>query len=201
MAHSIQCSCGTLQGSIKRTDSVNRCICYCADCQAFAHFLGRHGDILDDIGGTDIVQTQPKNVSFTAGTEKLACMKLTGNGLLRWYTTCCNTPIGNTPANFKMSFVGLIHNCLASTDQSLGSAFGPVRARVHTQAAKTDPKPKQIGLVSAVLRIMGMILKSRINGDYRQTPFFAADSGQPVAKPKVLNSQEFADIMSALQSR
>lgn len=38
--------------------------------------------------------------------ENLACLRLTDKGLLRWYSTCCQTPIGNTSANWKISFVG-----------------------------------------------------------------------------------------------
>ena len=197
MTHSIQCTCGTLKGVIHQTGTTNRCMCYCEDCQAFAHFLGRNNEILDNIGGTDIVQTLPKNVTFTEGTEQLACIKLTEKGLLRWYTTCCNTPVGNTPANFKMSFVGLVHTCLGGTD-TLDESFEPVRLHVHTQFAKGETKPKQVGLVSAMTRIMGMLLKARINGDYKHTPFFAAQSGAPLANPKILSSQELEDIMKAL---
>ena len=104
MTYSIRCKCGKLKGKFKQTTDINKCVCYCADCQAFAHFLNRN-EILDKLGGTNILQTIPKNVTFTEGTENLACMRLTPNGLLRWYAACCNTPIGNTSPNFnsKMS--------------------------------------------------------------------------------------------------
>jgi hypothetical protein len=37
---------------------VNHVVCYCADCQAFIHHLGR-SDLLNAHGDTDIVQIAP----------------------------------------------------------------------------------------------------------------------------------------------
>jgi hypothetical protein len=50
MNHPIRCSCGVLKGTVSKTDVVNRCVCYCTDCQAFAHFLKRNTEILDGLG-------------------------------------------------------------------------------------------------------------------------------------------------------
>jgi hypothetical protein len=83
MTHSIRCNCGKLKGTLNRNANVNRCICYCADCQAFAHFLKRESEILDRRGGNSIIQTIPANVTFAQGIENLKCMHLTANGLLR----------------------------------------------------------------------------------------------------------------------
>ncbi len=52
--------------------------------------------VLDERGGSQIIQVPPKNLTFTQGREVLASMRLTEKGLLRWYAGCCNTPIGNT---------------------------------------------------------------------------------------------------------
>ncbi|MDJ1185153.1 DUF6151 family protein [Roseofilum casamattae] len=198
MSHPIQCRCGRLQGSVADVKTANRVVCYCQDCQAFAHFLGRSSEILDRYGGTDIVQTLPKHVSFTQGTEVLACMRLTETGLLRWYTSCCNTPIGNTLPSYKMSFVGLVHNCLESSDVTLDNSFGPVCSHVHAKYAKGEPKPKQVGFTAAIARNMARILKARIDGSYKQTPFFSADSEMPAASPTLLSDREYKEIMSAL---
>jgi hypothetical protein len=198
MTHAIRCNCGSLKGTLNRTKDVNRGVCYCADCQAFAHFLKRESEILDDKGGTSIIQTIPENVTFIEGTENLACMRLTENGLLRWYAACCNTPIGNTPPNFNISFVGLIHNCLGSEQQSLDSAFGPIRMYVNTKYAIGEDKPKSVGFLSGTLRVMGMILKARLDGNYKHTPFFVPESGTPIVAPKVLSSKELKEIVEAL---
>ena len=145
MKHPLRCNCGKLQGTVKHTKAINRCMCYCADCQAFARFLKREHEILDAVGGTSIIQTIPKQVTFLEGTENLACIRLTETGLLRWYAACCTTPIGNTPPNFKLPFIGLIHNCLDVAPASFDEVFGPIRMRVSTQSAIGEPKPKSMG--------------------------------------------------------
>jgi hypothetical protein len=190
MNHPLRCYCGKLKGRLQLTKDINRCICYCADCQTFARFLNREHDILDEIGGTSILQTLPKHISFVEGTEHLACIRLTENGLLRWYATCCNTPIGNTPPNFKLPFIGLIHNCLSTEPASLDATFGPIRMYVNTQAAIGEPKPKSMGGLVGTLRVMGMVWRSRLNGSYKQNPFFVSATGVPIVTPKVSNRKK-----------
>lgn len=198
MTHLIRCNCGKLKGTLKRNDYVNRCVCYCADCQAFARFLKRENEILDARGGTSIIQTIPANLSFTEGTENLTCIRLTENGLLRWYAACCNTPIGNTPPNLNPSFIGLIHNCLSSDRNSLDRAFNPVRMHVNTKYALGEDKPKSTGLLSGTLRVLSMVLKARLDGSYKQTPFFVLESGAPIVTPKVLSDQELKEVRDAV---
>ena len=194
MTHSIRCSCGKLKGTLNPSPEVNRCICYCADCQAFARFLKREHEILDEMGGTRIIQTIPANVTFTEGIENLACMRLTENGLLRWYAACCNTPIGNTLATPNLSFVGLIHSCLSSDPTSLDEAFGPITMYVNTESAIAENKPKAARVLSGTLRVFGMMVKARLDGRYKQTPFFVVETGTPIVTPKVLSDQELQQV-------
>ena len=37
-SHPLQCQCGTIKGAVANPGNANRCVCYCRDCQAFAHF-------------------------------------------------------------------------------------------------------------------------------------------------------------------
>jgi len=62
-------------------------------------------------------------------------MSLSEKGLLRWYTACCRTAIGNTPRNPKLSYVGLVHSCLAGSPIELDAAFGPAKAAINTASA------------------------------------------------------------------
>lgn len=198
MPHPVSCSCGKLKGRLEQTQGVNRGLCYCADCQAFARFLKRDTEILDQSGGSDIIQTTPSNLTFSEGQEHLACMRLSPKGLLRWYAACCNTPIGNTLPNFKFSFVGLVHNCLAGEAETkagaLDQAFGPKRMQLNTQSALGQPKPKSFGLLQAIPRLAGMLLKTRLDGSYKRTPFFT-DAGEPIVTPQVLSLQERQALM------
>ena len=198
MNHPLQCRCGTLRGYVTLPGSVNRAVCYCKDCQAFAHFLGRANDILDSKGGTDIVQTTPSRLTLTAGAEMLSCMRLTENGLMRWYARCCNTPIGNTLANIQMSFVGLIHSCLDNGGKSMDESFGPVRMWVNTKGAKGAVQSSPLAAMGGMMRILGMVLRARLNGSYRRTVFFAPQTGSPVTTPKVLGRDERDRLMQAV---
>jgi hypothetical protein len=195
MMHRWHCRCGKLAGEVDAGAVVNRGICYCKDCQAFAYFLGAPARILDARGGTDIVQTSPQALTFTAGREQLECLRLTPRGLMRWYAACCNTAVGNTAPNYRLSFVGLIHDGLANSTQTLDGSFGPALMRVNTQSAAGKPKPKSAGTFGAVIRLGGMMLKARVNGAYRRTPFFS-DDGAPTAQPKVLSADELRAVMA-----
>src|SRR5450432_1815310 len=123
MQHAWQCRCATIKGFVKDPRTVNHAVCYCRDCQAFAHFLGQEGAVLDTIGGTYVVQVPPSSITITQGGATLACMRLTEKGLLRWYADCCKTPIGNTLANYKFSFIGIIHNCLENAGVPIRNSF------------------------------------------------------------------------------
>jgi len=201
MNHLLKCRCGTLKGSVGQSARVNRCICYCRDCQAFAHFLGRADETLDAQGGTDIVQTLPATIAFTQGVDALACMRLTENGLLRWYSACCSTPIGNTLANYKISFIGLVHDCLNFAGGSMDHSFGPVRMWVHTKNATAKMPSNSLAAVAGMARFAAMLARARIDGSYKRTPFFNSEKGTPVATPKVLTQSELQRVMNAVQSK
>jgi hypothetical protein len=198
MSHPLQCRCGTVKGFVDNPRSANRLVCYCKSCQAFAHFLGRNSEILDERGGSDVIQILPKNVTFTQGTEALACMRLTEKGLFRWYAGCCSTPIGNTLDTYKISFVGLVHTCLESPGRPLQDAFGPIRVRVNTKSAKGHPKPKTVGIGTTIVWVIATTAKARTNGSYKRTPFFL-DNGTPIVTPRVLSREELAGVMNSVQ--
>jgi len=146
-----------------------------------------------------VIQILPKNITFTQGIEALACMRLTDKGLLRWYTSCCNTPIGNTLATPRMSFIGLLHNCVETAGEPLDDAFGVVRGRVNTKSAKGSPKPRQ-AVGPTIGWFVTKVLRARFNGDYKQTPFFRADTGTPVVSARVLSREEHASVMNAVHA-
>jgi hypothetical protein len=200
MKHPLQCECGTIKGMVHDPQRANRVVCYCTDCQAFAHFLGKAQEILDDRGGSEVIQVLPRNVAFTQGIEALACMRLTGKGLLRWYAGCCKAPIGNTLDNFKISFIGLVHTSLETSGMPIEDSFGPVRVWVNTKGAKGDPKPKTVGVGRTILWFLSNTLKARIDGSYKQTPLFIVDKGTPITPPRVLSPEEHANVMNAVQA-
>lgn len=196
--HTLQCQCGHVRGLLTPTTPANRCVCYCDDCQAFARHLQAH-NTLDKQGGTEVIQVPPANLQFTDGTDKLACLRLTDVGMLRWYAACCNTPIGNTPASQGMSFVGLIHTCLGDATAREAS-FGPVTMVVGVKTARGEAKPEQKGLFSGIAKTMAMIIKARLSGAYRRNPFFQQGTGVAVATPTVVSAGELSAAKAAAAS-
>src|SRR4029077_11390639 len=91
------CRCGEVRARVTDASprTVNRIVCYCDDCQAFAHRIGR-ADLLDSQGGREIVQLAPATLTFLQGQQRIVGLRLTPKGLFRWYASCCNTPVGNT---------------------------------------------------------------------------------------------------------
>lgn len=189
MNHPLQCKCGTVRGYVARPGMASRAICYCKDCQAFAHILKHADAILDENGGTPLVATLSSDVHFSHGTEALVCMSLSGKGMLRWYTSCCNTPIGNTPRDFKTPYVGLIESCLQSDAPTLLQSFGPVRMVLNTKSAKGRVKSTPVSNLISILRIMKAVIGGRLSGAYRRSPFFNADTGVPIAIPHINQPQ------------
>jgi len=190
MSVKIGCDCGSIRGEIVEAAQASLCICYCQDCQAFARHLEQHDTVLDTSGGTKIVQTHPANLRFTDGVENLACLRLTENGLLRWYALCCEAPLCNTPASMKIPFVGLIHTCIKESSAHQENVFGQVRAIVNTNGANVDPKPKSKGLPWYLFRVVGMMLKARLNGSFKRGPFFDSSTRKPRIAPTVLTDSE-----------
>jgi len=189
MNRTLHCHCGKVQGQLKHIEASVRLVCYCKDCQAFAHYLGQAGSMLDAQGGSDILVSHPQQVEFASGAEAIACMSLSENGMLRWFASCCNTPIGNTSRSHKLAYVGLSSACLADPS-SLASEVGPVRLRSCTQAAKGKVASAGLAALPVMLGFGVSLLRARIAGSYRQNPFFKAGTAEPIATPTVLAKEE-----------
>ena len=150
--------------------------------------------MLDAYGGTSIFQVSPSRLTITEGERHLACLRLSDRNLLRWYASCCRTPIGNTPGSYKMHFLGLIHAFLDldELEMPVDKALGPIRARAFRRFSTGDrsvinamPGSFWPFLLGGMRRIIGAAL----TGAYRSTPFFDA-SGTPVATPRRLTQEE-----------
>ncbi len=168
--------------------AMGRGVCYCLDCQAYAQALGHPRDVVDAMGGTDVVAITASHVVFDQGIESLACLSLSPRGLLRWHTRCCATPVANTPRDWRIAYAGLVHNVLEG-EVPVEASFGPVRARVNTAHAHGTASPTRLATLSFVLAAIARAGGARLSGRYRRSPFFARD-GRPVAEPRVLTREE-----------
>ena len=181
----LSCRCGQVQGECNPARSYTRVSCYCADCRAFARWLGGDG-LLDAAGGSDIVAMAPDGLRFTQGLDQLACMSLGPRGLLRWYARCCRTPLGNVPRNPKLYYLGLPVAAIAESEAAVTACCG---AQGHTiispESATAAVNPTRGALLAGTLRIVTKLASARLRGR-RNALLFAAD-GQPIRAPQVLS--------------
>jgi hypothetical protein len=185
----LRCRCGAVTGQVDTATGGLRVVCYCDDCQAYAHALARP-DVLDAWGGTDIWQTAPSRVTITQGSGQLRCLRLSGQGLMRWHTGCCATPVGNGMALARMPFIGLIHAFMDLDPAGRDAALGPptrLHGRYATGVLPFPAHPKvPPGLMA---RTLVFLLRGKLSGRHRPTPFFDA-AGRPVVVPRVLGVAE-----------
>ncbi len=187
----LQCACGKLKGTAVAISpsAGTRVFCYCDDCQAYARFLGR-SDILDPSGGTDLYQTAPSRVRLTS-SDTLACVRLSAQGMHRWYCSECKSPVGITMGP-RVPFVGLVHGIFALDRGSRDDVLGPPLARVQTRFA-TGEHPVQSGrfsVVRVVARTIRLLATWWLTRAGSPSPFFDAATGAPSAPPRVLTAEE-----------
>lgn len=187
----LKCSCGQVKGVARNVTPKNgiRAMCYCDDCQAFANYLGRGDDVLDQNGGTDIFQMTPSQLEFIEGAEQLRCVRLKKKGLYRWFADCCKTPIGNT-IGAGFAFIGVIHSIMDDDgvrDQNLGS----IRTFVMGNYAKGELPPERNNKgfpISSTIRVIWKLILWRLQGKHKPSPFFM-DDGKAVVKPDVMGEK------------
>ena len=178
---SLACECGQFRATIHGASPAtgNHAVCYCIDCQAFVRHLGKEPRIFDAQSGTEIYQTQSFQVEITAGKDALAVLQMAEKGLYRWYASCCNTPLCNALGSPKFSFAGFM---VANMTPPL-EALGPISLRYKSDQASGPVSEPSGSLMRLAFRTMRNALRSRLNGKWRETPFFDATTGKSVVKP------------------
>lgn len=185
----ISCRCGAFKATLKNVSprSGSHVQCHCKDCQAGAHAL-QATDTLLPRGGTDIYQTIPSNLDLTAGTQNLACLRLSPKGLVRWYASCCDTPLFNSLGSQKLAFLGVLVPALQG--EKTQKAVGRVIAVAHTASASAGASPlKEYGFNRAGFNIVARHVSALMQGKGKASPLFD-ETGNLVVEPRVLSKQE-----------
>ncbi len=189
----LQCRCGHVRGVATEMAPHfgNYAICYCDDCQAFAHYLGRP-DVLDANGGTPIFQMAPRRMRITDGISALRAVKPSEKGMTRYFTDCCKTPIGNTISP-SFPFVGMILAFLGpipggrTREEVLGKPMGGMgKFALGTPPAGTHPKMA----VGAMARVARLLAGWWLTGKGKPSPFLDPRTQAPLATPTVLTVSE-----------
>lgn len=172
--------------------TVNRVVCYCDDCQAFAHQLKRD-DLLDASGGSDIIQVAPATLAFDRGADRIACLRLSPKGLFRFYTECCKTPVGNTVGP-SLPFVGIHAKTFMAADEDCGPPVGGFMGKFATGT----PIEGSTGLnVKVIARAFRMVAGWKLGGKSWPHPFFTKGSEEPHPPASLVPKSE-RDALRAL---
>jgi hypothetical protein len=189
----LRCACGTLRGVALSVSPGAGCrvVCYCDDCQAFAHFLARPG-VTDEWGGTDIFQMAPSKVRITSGADALRCVRLSDKGMHRWYCGECKTPVGNTVSP-RVPFVGLIHTFMdhggdgRARDDVLGRPLGYVQTKFAVGKPSSGRRSSLLRVIGRSVKLLGKWWLTRAGSP---SPFFDDKTHTPRLKPRVLTVEE-----------
>jgi hypothetical protein len=185
----LRCRCGEVRGVVSNASprTVNRVTCYCDDCQAFVHHLGR-ADMLNEKGGSDIVQVAPATLRFTAGQDRIAGVRLSPKGLYRWHTTCCNTPIGNTLGS-GVPFVGLLAPTfdVERPDDIIGAPTGALLGKF---AIGEPPAGSTSTNLLLLMRVIARIFGWKFRGKTWPHPLFSRETRAPIHPVTVLSKEQ-----------
>jgi hypothetical protein len=190
----LRCQCGEVEGRVTDASPKKsyRIVCYCSDCQAFLHYLGR-SDLLDPQGGTDVVQVAPGSLAFGRGEQRIVGLRLTPDGLYRWYTSCCRTPVGNTlsPA---IPFVGIVAKGFLGTltpDDLFGKPRGAIRGEHAIGRSPPGSTGLKLGLLAGAARlILGWRLAGATAAGTWPHPFFDRATRMPSRPLTILTPSE-----------
>ena len=67
-----------------------------------------------------------------------------------------------------------------------------------TKGAKEPVESHPVAMIAGILRFITMVMRARMNGAYKRTPLFSADTGAPVVAPKVLSPSERDAVYAAV---
>lgn len=187
--HTFSCSCGTLRGHIA-DDAVHagtRLGCFCSDCRATKLYFKQPDPAP---GPVDLFETTADAITITQGTQQLGLFRLSPRGTMRWYATCCNTPMFTSLTKPRLTFAGVQSDRMDDADR-----LGPITAQVFIP--QPGGKTKHQGMARLAWGVFTQMLAAQISGAWRQTPFFDVDTGRPVAEPLIPSKAERAALYPA----
>ena len=182
------CTCRELQGELRDIAPADytHIVCHCADCRSAYTHLG-----MADPEKVGILQTSQDKVHVTRGGEHLRVFRNSPRGPLRWYATCCDTPLFFTMPKARLVHVGV------NTDRLEGADLGRVQAEGFVPDGKGGTRHK--GALTMVTRMATRIAAKNLNGSWRDTPFFDAD-GDPTVEPAILTREERAAALMGVRA-
>lgn len=118
-------------------------------------------------------------------------MRLGPTGMLRFYSACCRSPLGNTLGSARIPFVGVHTSFLAASavelERALGESIG-VQAEfaiggVPANASRGTP-------FRLMRRVLPFLAAGFLRGEHAPNSLYDVATGAPVSEPKVLTTSE-----------
>lgn len=173
----------------------------CDDCQVYAHYLGRAGEILDPHGGTDLSYATQNRVSISGGHGLLRAVRLSRGGILRVYTGCCGTPVAHVPSP-RLAFVGIPHSFMRCSEGGAArdAILGPLVLRLQGRFCRGElPEGAHPGTpFGPAAKAMIRVLWDTICGRHLPSPFHEAATRAPFVTPTVLSAGELEKLRGPL---
>lgn len=187
----LRCECGTVQGTVHglSAKNLNNAVCYCIDCQTWAHHLGKADTHLDSHGGSHVVQVAAASITIEQGLDRIGLKRLSPSGLFRWYATCCDSPLANTLPKASSPIVGLSGPRLQVADESFFGRQYRVMGKYATGNRSALRIPDKFG-AAAICRVLWLLPGWILRGSARRSPFFDEKTGEPIVQPQVLTREE-----------
>jgi hypothetical protein len=149
------------------------------------HWLERD-DLLDERGGTEVIQLARARLEITEGADQIRCVRLSKKGMHRWYAQCCRTPLGNTIP--WVPFVGLVRSAFEVPHADDASTFGTVLSS-WVRAAVGGP-PAGAGLtLGGLVHVTSLLASWALHGLGHPTPYFDRKN-RPTVTPQILTVAE-----------
>jgi hypothetical protein len=147
------------------------------------------GYALPPHGGTELIQTTPDAIDIISGAEHLAMLRLSPNGLCRWYAKCCNTPMFNTLQRRTLPFAGIVVHQAESDD--VQAAMGPIWGHAFTSyAPQNSGAPSQDKHMARIgTKMLGRLIGAYLTGRASQNPFLTEDK-EWIVTPEVLTLEQ-----------
>ncbi|WP_282076478.1 DUF6151 family protein [Epibacterium ulvae] len=190
-AQELSCDCGkvTAVASLEAVKAATRVTCFCGDCRAADTYLRRESEaqITPKASGIELLHMSPDGLLFTNGIEHIRVFRLSKRGPLRWYTTCCNTPIATTLPKPDIPLCALqLRFC--KHPETLGPA------RVKAFVPQKNGPPRTEGVMQFGMALVNRIVSARLSGRWKENPFFNMETKTPVSEPVVLSQKERAAL-------
>lgn len=208
----VSCQCGQFQAQLQPARMPLLALCYCADCQRYAHYFAAPEQLLDGQNfdfqsgarqmGAAVMIIQPPQLRISQGAAQLRCLQQRAKGAWRWYAACCNTPILNMAAHPHTHHLALL---LTALEPRAREAYRTqiklnVREQATVKASLLQQLQKRWAFFSFALRYSLGMLYAKLTQAHRHNPLIDPISFAPISPVQLLDAVTYAQLEAKRQA-